>query len=105
MPGILWLASYPKSGNTWMRVFLANLILDEPEPLPLKRINEVCSSEPNESWFKSFANGPVRALGETRISKLHVKEQKRAASVNRHNQPIKTHVLLGKDKGHTILSV
>src|SRR3546814_3513291 len=52
MPGILWLASYPKSGNTWMRVFLANLILDEPEPLPLQRINEVCSSEPNEVWFK-----------------------------------------------------
>ena len=33
MPGILWLASYPKSGNTWMRAFLANLITDAPEPL------------------------------------------------------------------------
>ncbi len=25
MSGIVWLASYPKSGNTWFRVFLANL--------------------------------------------------------------------------------
>lgn len=25
MSGIYWLASYPKSGNTWLRVFLANL--------------------------------------------------------------------------------
>lgn len=25
MSGITWLASYPKSGNTWLRVFLANL--------------------------------------------------------------------------------
>jgi hypothetical protein len=24
--GILWLASYPKSGNTWFRVFLSNLL-------------------------------------------------------------------------------
>jgi hypothetical protein len=25
MGGIVWLASYPKSGNTWLRVFLSNL--------------------------------------------------------------------------------
>src|SRR3546814_6330376 len=70
MPGILWLASYPKSGNTWMRVFLANLILDEPEPLPLQRINEVCSSEPNEVWFKPPATKPVSELSEKRIAAL-----------------------------------
>ena len=29
---IIWLASYPKSGNTWMRAFLTNLLRkDEPE--------------------------------------------------------------------------
>ena len=26
MHGILWLASYPKSGNTWTRNFLHNLL-------------------------------------------------------------------------------
>jgi Sulfotransferase domain len=26
MPGIVWLASYPKSGNTWLRIFLAHLL-------------------------------------------------------------------------------
>ncbi|HTO42241.1 MAG TPA: hypothetical protein VL026_14815 [Rhizomicrobium sp.] len=26
MTGILWLASYPKSGNTWTRNFLHNLL-------------------------------------------------------------------------------
>ena len=29
MSGIVWLASYPKSGNTWLRVFLTNLFRDE----------------------------------------------------------------------------
>ena len=28
--GIWWLASYPKSGNTWLRVFLASLISGRP---------------------------------------------------------------------------
>lgn len=31
--GIVWLASYPKSGNTWFRVFLANLLLELETPV------------------------------------------------------------------------
>ncbi|MEJ1969033.1 MAG: sulfotransferase domain-containing protein [Rhizomicrobium sp.] len=30
MIGPVWLASYPKSGNTWFRIILANLSRDEP---------------------------------------------------------------------------
>jgi aryl sulfotransferase len=30
--GIIWLASYPKSGNTWFRVFLTNLLRAADEP-------------------------------------------------------------------------
>ncbi|MGH7503208.1 MAG: sulfotransferase domain-containing protein [Longimicrobiales bacterium] len=38
-PGqILWLASYPKSGNTWVRLFLANLLGPGDAPA---RINEI----------------------------------------------------------------
>ncbi|MGA2713896.1 MAG: sulfotransferase domain-containing protein [Bryobacteraceae bacterium] len=32
MSGILWLASYPKSGNTWLRVFVTNLQRNDDEP-------------------------------------------------------------------------
>ena len=34
---IVWLASYPKSGNTWTRIFLANYldIVDRPLPINL----------------------------------------------------------------------
>ena len=32
MNGITWLASYPKSGNTWLRVFLTNLRRDGDAP-------------------------------------------------------------------------
>jgi len=105
MPGILWLASYPKSGNTWMRVFLANLILDEGQPLALQRINEVCSSEPNEVWFKPLAKKPVAELSEKKIAALRVKAQERAAAMNKNIIPMKTHSLLGKDQGFPTISV
>lgn len=39
MGGIIWLASYPKSGNTWFRVFLTNLRGEEDEPAQINRLH------------------------------------------------------------------
>ncbi len=38
MKNIIWLASYPKSGNTWFRVFLTNLLRDNDEPADINRL-------------------------------------------------------------------
>lgn len=37
--GIFWLASYPKSGNTWFRIVLTNLLKSSGTPLDLNQIN------------------------------------------------------------------
>lgn len=105
MPGILWLASYPKSGNTWMRAFLANLILDAEQPLPLKRIGEVCPSEPSELWFRPLVKGKVQDLSAEEIAALRTKAQKRAVAINKNVIPMKTHSYLGEDCGHPIISM
>jgi aryl sulfotransferase len=39
MSGIVWLASYPKSGNTWLRVLLANYLRDGCEPADINKIS------------------------------------------------------------------
>lgn len=36
--GIFWLASYPKSGNTWFRIFLANLLNTTDTPIDLNSL-------------------------------------------------------------------
>jgi len=36
---IVWLASYPKSGNTWFRVFLTNLLQDAEEPASINKLS------------------------------------------------------------------
>ena len=38
MKNIIWLASYPKSGNTWFRIFLSSLLGDEKEPTDINNI-------------------------------------------------------------------
>lgn len=38
---IIWLASYPKSGNTWTRIFLANYLTNAPKPMPINQVHRL----------------------------------------------------------------
>ena len=38
MNRIVWLASYPKSGNTWFRIFLTNFLRDEDQPADINML-------------------------------------------------------------------
>ncbi|AEG02019.1 sulfotransferase domain-containing protein [Methylomonas methanica] len=38
MGGFYWLASYPKSGNTWLRTFLQNLLADLDRPVDINQL-------------------------------------------------------------------
>lgn len=38
MNGIIWLASYPKSGNTWFRIFLTNLLRGTDTPTSINEL-------------------------------------------------------------------
>lgn len=38
-PGVVWLASYPKSGNTWLRILLANLLADGDGPQAINALD------------------------------------------------------------------
>jgi len=39
MAGIVWLASYPKSGNTWIRVFLTNYVRNADAPADINKLD------------------------------------------------------------------
>jgi len=41
--GIVWLASYPKSGNTWFRIFLRNLLHQPEENDEISGLTNICS--------------------------------------------------------------
>ena len=39
MKGIVWLASYPKSGNTWVRILLSNLLRGSDAPVSINALD------------------------------------------------------------------
>jgi len=51
---ILWLASYPKSGNTWMRVLLANYLGDLQSPVHINEL-ELAPVASGRSLFDDLA--------------------------------------------------
>ena len=56
---IIWLASYPKSGNTWVRFFLKSYLSSPGKNLSLK-------SDINDNFYiKNFPN--IKLLDEMKI--------------------------------------
>ncbi|MBT5434027.1 MAG: sulfotransferase domain-containing protein [Alphaproteobacteria bacterium] len=52
MGKIIWIASYPKSGNTWLRIFLFNLFADSPEPMTLSEVSHMSTSDTVLRWYR-----------------------------------------------------
>jgi len=50
---IVWLASYPKSGNTWFRVFLSNLFSGSSRAVHINDLTETTISS-NRTIIDSY---------------------------------------------------
>ena len=50
---IIWLASYPKSGNTWVRAFISSLLYSDDGINDFSNLNKI-RQFPNRDLFKDF---------------------------------------------------
>lgn len=56
---IVWLASYPKSGNTWARIFLANYLLNTKAPMPINQVHRICVGDSIADFYRRVAGRPI----------------------------------------------
>ena len=70
MEGIYWLASYPKSGNTWFRVFLSNLLSEKNEPVDINEMELQTPIASSRAVFEEFANVESSDLTQDEIDNL-----------------------------------
>jgi len=66
---IIWLASYPKSGNTWFRIFLSNLIRDSKEPVSINDIERTTIAS-SRTLFDEYSAIPSSELSHEEIDLL-----------------------------------
>jgi Sulfotransferase domain len=93
---IIWLASYQKSGNTWVRVFLHHLFTnaDKPLGLPDTRGGEVSASASSLPWYRTIDKRPPESWTSEDVAAMRPKVQQMIAASRRGSVFCKTHVPL-----------
>lgn len=57
MIGNTWLASFPKSGNTWTRAFLANYLFGGEDPVNINEMDRYCAGDADVRYYEPFLDG------------------------------------------------
>lgn len=93
-PNLVWLASYPKSGSTWMRMFLHAYLTDGT--VDINAINETGElGDLRKSLYKAVAPGPLEEIPETETLFLRTAALYRLACLE-GDQLVKTHCCNGR---------
>ncbi|MFT5141281.1 MAG: hypothetical protein ACI9CB_002954, partial [Rhodothermales bacterium] len=54
MGNLFWIASYPKSGNTWMRAFIENYLQNLDQPVDINELFKLSTAETLAERFQLF---------------------------------------------------
>ena len=99
MSGILWLASYPKSGNTWLRAFLHNLLRNSRAPFDINRMSELTAGDSQAHWYERFDSRSPVALGGEDLARLRPRVHALIAESAPDTVMVKTHNALVEADG------
>jgi hypothetical protein len=101
---ILWIASYPKSGNTWMRAFIENYLQNLPVAVDINKLLQFSTAEARADRYQVFVSeGKATTDLSTEeicaIRPLVHADMARSAAATIF---VKTHNFLGEYKGHPL---
>src|SRR6185437_9585215 len=104
MGNIVWLASYPKSGSTWLRAFLANLVVDRADPLRPDEIRDYTDSESRTDRYTELAGKPSTELAIGEISALRPHVHRLIAERAQGTRLVMTHNFCGSFEGQPLFN-
>jgi len=100
MGAIVWIASYPKSGNTWIRIFLHNLLRPEEAPHHINRLETLSVGNVGARWFHGLLERPLEDSTHEEVARMRVAAQARVAASVDGLVFVKTHSVFGVDFGY-----
>ena len=107
MGNLIWLASYPKSGNTWVRAFVHYLFRDPSEPLNINEIGggSISTSEAQMRWFKSLDKRAPESWTPADIDRMRPEAHRLIAGSFPGTVFCKTHCALKKSRGYPTVNL
>ena len=101
MGGIVWLASYPKSGNTWVRYFLHALLMDHRAGL--NRMNALTVGDAAAQWYVPLLGRPPDACSYEEMAKVRPQAIRAIAAQANGLVFVKTHNALVAHAGSPMI--
>ncbi|MBE7636094.1 sulfotransferase domain-containing protein [Sneathiella sp. P13V-1] len=104
MGQIIWLASYPKSGNTWMRMLLNNYFAEKDEKQGLDSLDLITFGGSSKTSYRAVTALDVDKLDDDEIVKLT--PMAHAFMAGQHPDMVfaKTHNILSAYKGIPLIT-
>lgn len=105
MGAIVWLSSYPKSGNTWLRAFLHNLLRNPDRPMGINELDKFCLGDSQASWYQHIAGRSPAGMTKPEIAAIRPQVHEAFTKAFPDSVFAKTHNLLGEAFGHPLVTM
>jgi len=88
---LIWISSFPKSGNTWVRAFLGNYFQPTGKNLTINELSTITTSDVRQDWFDKAAGKPFSGTDFDDWIRLRPRVLQMIAQSTPGNQFVKTH--------------
>lgn len=100
---IVWLASYPGSGNTWLRAFLANYLMGGETAIPLNDLSRIGYHDSAWPAYRDFAGRDPNLMPIVELLDVRRKVLEAIADNGADVNLVKTHHAKSRIKGHWLI--
>jgi hypothetical protein len=91
MGQIIWIASYPKSGSTWLRAFLHNYVRDPAEPHDINSLMEHSTGESSAARYRPHDPRPASQYRIAEVQRMRPLVHRDIAAAHPGLVFVKTH--------------
>ncbi len=106
MGNLVWLASFPKSGNTWMRAFLHNLFCNRKRSFDVNRmVGEIFQSDGALMWYQMLDRRPLVEWSAEDLAGMRPRVDELIAQAQNGTLFCKTHNALMMVHGHPTINL
>jgi hypothetical protein len=105
MGKLVWLASYPKSGNTWLRAFLHNLLTNAERPVPIDDLTIFCQQDSDGQWVEALTRKRPSDLTLEEFAALRPKIHMGLTHTHPDSVFVKTHNAFTIDRGTSTITM
>jgi hypothetical protein len=105
MAGIVWLASYPKSGSTWLRSFLHNFLSAPDQSYDINRLTDLTAGESMTALYRAQDPALGQHYTDERVRELRPLVHRAISRASPYGALVKTHNALVSEDGHPLISL